>query len=453
MPTCSESAGWVSWALGAVPRAVSGYADNQRQIQQADALSMLAQASCRLGPIENQVYQLCRDCDAACVEGACMPAEDSFATKTSLQQRWAVLEDCLLLTARDVQAVQLAAPGDERVGPLCRIQGQRVEEVLATGTNAVARLGALRWAVPGEATRVLLEGDDLALAERDETRCRVEYSSAESRGRLHLEGGWAELSARALTEHAAHRAPAEGGARALSLAAPSHWSPDVTPWTSPRLIPAQDMLCSFSSFCEVTGGGVLQLQRADMLEAGGQWQEYASRRELISARHTDIAACPLLSLRTDLLGQGFDRLSDSRENLRPEVNERWLAVSVHRDQLDAVCSHGAGPLHRDRGIYGSGVYLAEEAESAAAVAGGSEVVLLLCRCVLGRYSVVRGPTSDTATEGFDSVVANARALTPGLLPPAEKTAWEASSRVFVVRDAGLVFPQYVLYCTRVPQNR
>eukprot|EP00756_Hemistasia_phaeocysticola_P053857 Hpha_TRINITY_DN29804_c0_g1::TRINITY_DN29804_c0_g1_i1::g.2944::m.2944 len=314
----------------------------------------------------------------------------------------------------------------------------------------------MRWAVPGEATRVGFDGDEVALCERDETRCRVEYVGAESRGRLHLEGVWGELSARVrdLTQHTTHRAPAEGGARALALAPPSHWSDSISPWTPPRLVPSSDMLCTFTSLCEGTGGGIVQLQSAEMLEAGGQWQEYASRRELVAARHSDIASCQPLTLRTELPGLGFDRLQASRENLRSELNERWLVVSAHRDQLDAICAHGAGALHRGRGIYGSGVYLAEDVESAAAVAaGGSEVVLVVCRCVLGRYYIARGPTNDTVTEGFESVVANARSVPTGILPPAEKTAWEERSRVFVVRDPGLVFPQYILTCIRMASKR
>eukprot|EP01065_Artemidia_motanka_P027494 TRINITY_DN32692_c0_g1_i1.p1 TRINITY_DN32692_c0_g1~~TRINITY_DN32692_c0_g1_i1.p1 ORF type:complete len:477 (+),score=121.77 TRINITY_DN32692_c0_g1_i1:57-1433(+) len=452
--TCSDTAGWVGWAVGALPRAASSYARQQRK---EDPLRDLTELTCRLGPLEDKVCQLFASCDRAAAIGACGPAEYMLPTKCTLQQKWSVLEDALLLCVRELTLILSASPDNECLQALCGIQRQRVDAMLESGSDAVARLSALRWAVPGETERIAatVPLDDLAKCEREETLCRVEYAEAERKYRKRLENVGVELAEKTREErpYAAHAAPAAGGVRESALAPPRHWTAEsaragVVGGARNVCVPAPDVLGAVEALAAVTGGRSVVVRRCERLESPRVWHAFAARRELVAAKHGDLVSCPKLVTSTDLPAGGGSRLWNASECMRGELNERWLLCSVHADHLPVVASEGLAAARRSRGTFGAGLHLWESVARAAESATGPEPILLLCRAVLGRFLPTNHPISDSAAEGYDSVVANAKTLADGLEPPADPLAWEQSDRQFVLRDAALAYPQYVIRCER-----
>eukprot|EP01062_Namystynia_karyoxenos_P040035 TRINITY_DN29198_c0_g1_i2.p1 TRINITY_DN29198_c0_g1~~TRINITY_DN29198_c0_g1_i2.p1 ORF type:complete len:470 (+),score=131.49 TRINITY_DN29198_c0_g1_i2:70-1479(+) len=466
--SCAGTASWMGWALGVLPRAVQGYAERQHRIQQQDPLADLAAAACRLGPIEGAAAQLCSDCDRLLAHGASRPAEELLAAKCALLGRWERLEDALLSSGSELRALAArccsAAGAEHDAEALCAGQLRRVDAALDSGAAAVARLGALRWAVPGEAGRraaAAAQGggsDAVCLCERDETQCRIEYIQAEARERRRAAGALDELAARVRELHPDRvRPPAQGGARAGGLAPPLHWSagareaaalPTPGGWS---IVPAAHIAGSAEALLAATAAGKgFTVLRCDSIESPALWQSFAARRELVAARRSELAACPALVVETELRGRGHDILWDARENMRVDLNERWLLAGVHTDQLPTVAAEGLQGVCKRKGLYGAAVYFAETVARADESAAGAQPALLLCRVVLGRWRPALGPADAKGdAEGrFDSVVTTARSQHPALRPPADPAAWAPQHRDFVLYDAALAYPQYVVRYAR-----
>lgn len=226
----------------------------------------------------------------------------------------------------------------------------------------------------------------------------------------------------------------------------------------------QDRPCP-SGTCERMGGGCpcvqpggtpglpagFRVRRVVRVEDSTKWERYVQKRQSIAEAR---AGDRLMGLRpraqTDKFAAHFPEAFEPVERTLNEAYllhgtevRRALAIALQDFKIDLAGSRTGTAL------FGSGCYLAESSTKADEYArdepGGyyeNTFALLLCRVCLGKYYYTEHDATaelQVASGAFDSVLG-------------DRCRVSGTFREFVVYDADQVYPEYVVFYSRVPAD-